>query len=148
MREGELTPSQFEILTAIWPKGRCGASVAEIWEVVSEERDVARTTILNQVQRLEQRGWLKRQDAKPHQDGHGCRYLVTTGPKRARMELVRRIIADYFDGSISDLVLSYLGSKRPSAKRVDQLVELLQEQEGEKLDRETTKLAVQLLTGE
>lgn len=148
MREGDLTPSQFEILSAIWPKGRCGASVAEIWEFVAEERDVTRTTVLNQVQRLENRGWLRRQDAKPHQQGHGCRYLVTTGPKRAKMELVRKILDDYFDGSVSELVISYLGSKRPDAKRVKKLVELLQDCDEDKLDKDSTRLAVQLLAGE
>ena len=147
-REGDLTASQFEILSAIWPKGRCGASIAEIWEVVSEERDIARTTILNQVQRLENRGWVRRQPARPNQDGHGSRFVVTTGPKRAKMELVRKILNDYFEGSISELVMGYLGGKLPDANRVEQAIELLQQSKGEKLDKESAREIVRLIACE
>jgi predicted transcriptional regulator len=148
MREGSLTPSQFEILCAIWPKGRCGASVGEIWQVVSEDRDVSRTTVLNQVQRLEDRGWLYRQSARENQPGNANRFVVSTGPKRAKMELANKILEDYFEGSISQFVLSYLGSKRPSSGRVDRLIEVLQNCDEDKLSKDDTKLAVHLLTCE
>ena len=151
MREGDLTPSQFEILEAIWPKGRCGASVAEIWKTVSQTRDITRTTILNQIQRLETRGWVCRQDARPNQQGSAMRFVVSTGPKRAKMELSRKILEDYFDGSISDFVISNLGNKRPNGARLERLIEVLAEincDASEKISKEELKLALHLLACE
>ena len=150
-REGDLTPSQFEILEAIWPKGRCGASVGEIWKAVSENRDITRTTVLNQVQRLEARGWLYRQDARPNQQGSAMRFVVSTGPKRAKMELARKILDDYFDGSVSEFVTSCLGSKRPTGARIAKLIEVLEEADCEsagKISKEEFKLALHLLACE
>ena len=58
--EGALTAAQFEIMEFVWKHGRRGATVAEVWQEISKTRDVARTTVLNLVDRLERRGWLRR----------------------------------------------------------------------------------------
>ena len=39
--EGNLTPAQHEIMEVVWERGRAGATVAEIWEAVSQTRQVA-----------------------------------------------------------------------------------------------------------
>ena len=70
--EGNLTPAQFEIMEIVWNHGRKGATVAEIWQATSQTRDVARTTVLNLVDRLERRGWLKRRRGK------GVNHFVAT----------------------------------------------------------------------
>ena len=148
-REGALTPAQFEILEAIWPKGRCGASVGEIWSVLSESREITRTTVLRQIQRLEARGWVYRQAARANQSGNAMRFVVSTGPKRARMELTRKILEDYFDGSITQFVTSYLGSRRPNSKRLERLIDLLENREDEdRINKQEFELAVHLLACE
>src|SRR5262245_48873976 len=62
MREpkGSLTAAQYEIMDAVWNAGAEGVSVADIWQAISHARAIGRTTVLNQVDRLEKRGWLKR----------------------------------------------------------------------------------------
>ena len=70
--EGSLTAAQHEILEVIWNGTKSGMTVAEIWHAIGARRSVTRTTVLNQVDRLEKRGWLKRHE---HQDGF--RYLPT-----------------------------------------------------------------------
>ena len=57
--EGKLTPVQFEIMQLIWDSDR-GLTIGEIWEAIRQGRAVSRTTVLNLVDRLEKRGWLKR----------------------------------------------------------------------------------------
>ena len=57
--EGSLTSGQFEIMQLLW-ESKDGLTVVEIWETIGVDRDVSRTTILNQVDRLEKRGWLER----------------------------------------------------------------------------------------
>ena len=58
--EGRLTPAQHEIMEIVWRTGEAGATVTEIWTAIAGSREVARTTVLNLVDRLEKRGWLKR----------------------------------------------------------------------------------------
>lgn len=57
--DGELTASQFEILQLLWNSEK-GLTVVEIWESTCAQRGTSRTTTLNVVDRLEKRGWLKR----------------------------------------------------------------------------------------
>ena len=57
--EGRLTAAQYEIMQLVWD-AEGGMTVTEIWERISATRSVARTTILNLVDRLEKRRWLKR----------------------------------------------------------------------------------------
>ena len=57
--EGKLTPTQFEIMQLIWSSTH-GLTIGEIWEAIRSGRDVSRTTVLNLVDRLEKRAWLKR----------------------------------------------------------------------------------------
>ena len=57
--EGSLTSGQFELMQLLW-ESKDGLTVVEIWETIGVDRDVSRTTILNQVDRLEKRGWLER----------------------------------------------------------------------------------------
>lgn len=72
----KLTPVQFEIMQVIW-NAAGGATVAEIWEVIAANREVGRTTVLNLVNRLEARGWLRRQK---HEGVY--RYEATVGRGR------------------------------------------------------------------
>ena len=59
-QKGSLTPMQHEIMEIVWSGGQEGIAASVIWQRIKEQRSVARTTILNQVDRLEKRGWLLR----------------------------------------------------------------------------------------
>ena len=62
--EGNLTPTQYEIMETVWQTGSAGATVAEIWQAIAEKRSVGRTTVLNLVDRLEKRRWLLRRSGQ------------------------------------------------------------------------------------
>ena len=120
--EGNLTPVQHEIIEVIWDRGRSGASVAEIWEAVSQSRQVVRTTVLNLVDRLEKRGWLRR---KP---GPGAnRYVAALGRDKASAMLASDFVDEFFGGSAGNLVMSLLGSGRLDADEITRLQKLLDE---------------------
>ena len=114
--EGGLTPAQHEILEAVWDHGATGATVAEIWQVISAKRPVQRTTVLNQVDRLEKRGWLLRR----HGDT-AHRYFAVVSREQAAAWLAGSFVDDFFDGSASNLVLSLLGSSKLSPDDVARL---------------------------
>ncbi len=121
MPDGSLTPAQYEILDAVWNAGRGGASVAEIWQAVTEQRPVARTTVLNLVDRLEKRGWLQRRD----EAAGANRFVAAVSRRRAHSALATDFVHDFFDGSASNLVMSLLGSNRLDRREIERLRQLL-----------------------
>ncbi len=106
--DGQLTPTQHEIMQIVWKHRRGGVSAGEIWKQVSYSRDIARTTTLKQIERLEQRGWLARQDPRPNQKGSAMRFTATIGPRRARAMLLQQFVNDYYEGSAAELAKSLL----------------------------------------
>lgn len=124
MPEGTLTPAQYEILDVVWAAGRNGATVAEIWQQITGQRPVARTTVLNLVDRLEKRGWLKRVEAAEGPN----RFVAAVDQQRTKTALAREFVHDFFDGSAGNLVMSLLGSNRLTTEEVEELQRLLAEQ--------------------
>lgn len=123
MPEGQLTPVQFEVMEAIWAAEASeghGASVAEIWQAISTQRPVGRTTILNLVDRLEKRGWLTRDDA----DGT-ARYRTAVPREQAAAKLADEFVTDFFGGSATSLMMSLLGSQKLDHDEIARLRKLL-----------------------
>lgn len=119
--EGSLTSTQYEILEVVWGRGAAGATIVEIWQALSANRSVGRTTILNHVVRLEDRGWLKRRgDASP------LHYVAAQDRETTLSQLAGRFVNDYFSKSPLDLVMNLLGSKRLKPEEIDQLRRLLE----------------------
>lgn len=118
--EGTLTAAQYQILEVIWNGSKAGATVTEIWEEICEQREVTRTTVLNQVDRLEKRGWLRR---KKHDDGF--RYVATQSREQASREITEEFVDSYFAGSASDLLMSLLGTKKLKPAEISRLRDLL-----------------------
>lgn len=118
-----LTPVQFEIMQAAW-SGQQGATVAEIWETISRNRDVGRTTILNLVDRLEKRGWLARQKV-----GGVYRYQPTVAQETAAAHVAAEFVDAFFSGSASNLVMSLLGSKSISQDEIEEVRVMLEKRQ-------------------
>ena len=127
--DGSLTPAQFEILDLLWESDG-GLTVAEIWEAIRAERDVGRTTMLNLVDRLEKRGWLKRQKIEGV-----FRYEPAVQRGETEVRMASEFVGDFFGGSPSQLLLSLLGSKRVSKAELDRLKTMLQEHETNRASR-------------
>jgi BlaI family transcriptional regulator, penicillinase repressor len=124
--KGSLTSAQYEILGVVWEAGPQGASVTEIWQAVSAQRRVGRTTILNLVDRLEKRHWLVRRDReKP------CRYLAALSREETARFLAGGFVDDFFAGSAGNLVMSLLGSNRLDPGEIERLRQLLSAGKGD-----------------
>ena len=117
---GTLTPPQLEILEAVWAHGPAGATIAELVATLSRRREVARTTVLTLVQRLERRGWLS---ADKTDRAH--RYRATRSREESAGRLAAEFVDSFFGGSASTLVASLLGSKKIRHGELARLRELL-----------------------
>jgi BlaI family transcriptional regulator, penicillinase repressor len=120
--EGDLTPAQYELLAVAWSGPAAGMTVAEIWQAVADRRGVTRTTVLNLVDRLEKRGWLKRESI-----GGVYHYRPTLDRTAAEARLATSFMAGFFGGSPTQLVQSLLGSEDVSSADIDRLERLLAE---------------------
>jgi predicted transcriptional regulator len=112
--KGSLTAAQYEILNAVWEAGGAGVTVADIWQAISRTRALGRTTVLNQVDRLEKRGWLRRVPG----DG-STRFQATISREEASRQLVAGFVSDYFQGSGVELVSALLGTEALTLSRSD-----------------------------
>ena len=120
--QGELTEAQLEVMEAVWAVGEKGATVAEIWEAIATKRQVARTTVLTMVTRLEERGWLTRSAM-----GRAHRYLAQKPRQQAVAQLARRFVQAFFSGSPSALLKSLLGEEHISPEELERLKKLVRE---------------------
>lgn len=118
--QGTLTASQHEIMRVVWAAGDEGITVADIWQQIAGAREIGRTTVLNQVDRLEKRGWLRRRD------GAGVnRFVATTPRENADRRLAAEFVNDFFDGSAADLLSTLLGAAKLTRADVRRLRKLL-----------------------
>jgi BlaI family transcriptional regulator, penicillinase repressor len=122
--KGSLTAAQYEIMAVVWKAGDAGVAVADIWQAIGESRAIGRTTVLNQVDRLEKRGWLRRLTG----DG-STRFRATIPKDDASHQLVAGFVSDFFDGSTVELVSALLGNDACALtkKEVDRLRKLLEQ---------------------
>lgn len=118
--KGSLTPAQHEIMRVVWQAGDSGATVAEIWKQIAATREVSRTTILNLVDRLEKRGWLKRLAGDS-----ANRFRSALGHEETAAKLAEEFVAGFFGGSAANMVSSLLGSEKINAADVQRLREIL-----------------------
>jgi len=107
-------------MEVIWAADEFGATVTEVWEAICGQRDITRTTMLNQVERLTKRGWLKRQKREG-----AFRYVGVLDRAKTAKTLAEEFVADFFRGSASELVMSLLGSRQLKRADIVRLRELL-----------------------
>ena len=121
--EGKLTPVQFEIMQLIWNSTE-GLTIGEIWDAIRAGREVSRTTVLNLVDRLEKRAWLKRR-----KDQGVFRYTTAVKRQSVEAQLAADFVQEFFDGSAANLVMSLLGSQRIPKSEIERLKRLMDARE-------------------
>ena len=88
--------------------------------MISKERPVGRTTVLNLVDRLEKRSWLTRRRTQGV-----YRYRATLDQEQTANVLASEFVDDFFGGKASDLVMSLLGNKRITKDELERLRKLV-----------------------
>jgi len=83
---------QRAVIEAIWELRE--ASVRQIWKQLSQKKDLAYTTVLTAMQRLEQAGWLRHRV-----EGRKNIYMPTRTREQAGVKSVRKFVQRMYRGN-------------------------------------------------
>jgi predicted transcriptional regulator len=112
------TESELEILQVLWSKGT--ASVRDVHETLSEQKEVGYTTTLKLMQIMHEKGLVKRDDTfRTHI------YSAAVNKEKTQQHLLGKMINGLFGGSSSQLILQALGSHQASPEELEEIQRLL-----------------------
>jgi BlaI family transcriptional regulator, penicillinase repressor len=114
------TDAELAILRVLWNKGAC--TVREVHEVLAATRPLAYTTTLKLLQIMTEKGLTTRED-------YGQQHLYRAGhsEKATQRRLVSELLERAFGGSMSQLVMQALASKKTSPEELRAIRRLLDE---------------------
>jgi predicted transcriptional regulator len=114
-----LSEAQMEIMSIVWERGE--VTVADVWKAMATRRKVARSTVLTMIVRLQEKGWLRCDDA-----GHAFRYRAAVPREATLGTMIGRLVETAFGGSAEGLVFALLhgrGVSQEEARRIREMVE-------------------------
>ena len=125
MTNNRIRPTKFElsILNVLWQKGP--ATVREIHAIVNESKPTAINTVLRMLQIMTEKELVTRDDAVRPQI-----YRPRYSQQQTQTHLVKDLIQRAFDGSVKEMVLRALSTRKPSPKTLKAMEKLLEEFEG------------------
>jgi len=112
------TDSELEILHVLWERGP--STVRQVYEHLSQGRDLGYTTALKLMQIMHEKGLLSRtEDRRSHV------YSALLTEEEAQRDLINRFVDTAFRGSALKLVMQALGGGRASKAELDEVRRLL-----------------------
>jgi predicted transcriptional regulator len=117
-----LTPSEFDIMDAVWNSGQ--ATVTEVMNQInaSGDRDFSRSTIQVQMQRLADKGWLACQT-----QGKTFQYWATVQRSEASANIAEDVKKRVFGDSCAELVRTLLDHSSISSGEISELKQLIEQ---------------------
>ena len=116
-----LKPSEAEtaILQVLWERQPC--LMKTVHEALSAKKNVGYTTTLKQIQRLLDKGLVRREPGP----GKSYMYSAAVTEEETKGRLFDRFVETTFSNSVSDLVMHALGNGKPSDAEIDEIREFL-----------------------
>jgi BlaI family transcriptional regulator, penicillinase repressor len=112
------TESELEILQVLWEKGN--ATVREVHETVSKQKDTGYTTTLKLMQIMFDKGLVTRDDSsKTHI------YQANINKQSTQKQIVGKMVDSLFGGNATAMVMQALGNNKPSNEEIDEIQKLL-----------------------
>ncbi|CAN5236213.1 BlaI/MecI/CopY family transcriptional regulator [soil metagenome] len=115
------TDGELEVLTVLWERGP--STVRDVHEVLSAAKDVGYTSVLKQLQGMHDKGLVKRND---DDRTHVFSAAIRKG------HYVEDLVDRFFSGSVHELVMQALSTKKASPEELRELRALLKKAEGGK----------------
>jgi len=125
MATKQIRPTKLElsILNVLWQKGP--ATVREIHAIVDESKPTAINTVLRMLQIMTEKSLVTRDDTVRPQI-----YRARYSQQQTQTHLVKDLIQRAFDGSVKQMVMRALSTRRLSPKTLKAMEKLLEEFEG------------------
>ncbi|WP_081887827.1 BlaI/MecI/CopY family transcriptional regulator [Verrucomicrobium sp. BvORR034] len=116
------TDAELAILRVLWAKG--AATVREILDAINEDRTppLVYTTVLTFLQIMTDKGLVLRDS-----QGKTHVYRAAVAAEKTQRHLVKDVLERVFSGSVSQLVMHALGSRKISADEVREIKAMLNE---------------------
>lgn len=112
------TESELEILQVLWQKEK--ATVRDVHDALSKQRDIGYTTALKLMQIMFEKGLVSRDDSsKTHI------YAAAVSREKTQQLMVGKMIHTLFSGSSTELVMQALGNHQASDQELDEIQKLL-----------------------
>ena len=119
------TDAELEILTVLWSRGP--STVRAVHEAIVERRPAQYTTVLKQLQIMDEKGLVKRDESE-----RAHVYVAAQPRESTQAQLAGDLLQRAFAGSAASLLLGALSAKKPSKKELAELRKFLDEFEGKK----------------
>jgi len=117
---------QRAVIEVVWELGE--ATVRQVWRRLCREKELAYTTILTAIQRLERDGWLRHRV-----DGRKHIYLPTKTRQQAGVGSVRKFVQRMFDGNALLLFRQLVEEGELSDKELQELQQLINQKSKERV---------------
>jgi len=114
------TDAELEILNVLWAEGP--STVRDVHDKRGGRRNVGYTTVLKQLQIMTDKELVTRDESR-----RSHVYKPRHGQQPTQRRLVRDIIDRAFGGSLRQLVLEALASKKTSAKDLEEIRQMIDE---------------------
>jgi len=114
----ELAQHQLEVMEVVWKLDQ--ATVHQVRDRINQKKNLAYTTILSVMQKLEQEGWLKHRA-----DGRTYVYKATVTREQAGTRTIRHLIDQVFSGKPLLMFQHLMDDARLSDKEISQLRKLI-----------------------
>src|SRR5262245_38378125 len=126
MATQQIRPTKLElsILNVLWQKGP--ATVREIHAIVNASKPTAVNTVLRMLQIMTEKNLVTRDDTVRPQI-----YRARYTQQQTQTHLVKDLIQRAFDGSVKDMVMRALSTRKPSPQTLKAMEKLLEECEGD-----------------
>ncbi len=102
--------AEVEILQILWERQPC--SVRTVHEEISLFKDVGYTTILKQLQRMQDKKLVTREPG----EGKSFNYSATEDAGATQSKLLGRLLKNAFRGDVNELVMHALGDAKSSSE--------------------------------
>jgi BlaI family penicillinase repressor len=116
------TQSETAILQVLWQRGP--STVREVYDVLSAERDMGYTTVLKLLQIMYDKGLVRRDESR-----RSHRYQAVSTQRRTQQQLLADLLDRAFGGSMRNLVMHALSSRKASPADLAEIRTLLDELE-------------------
>jgi predicted transcriptional regulator len=126
MTTKQIRPTKLElsILNVLWQKGP--ATVREIHAIINEAKPTAVNTVLRMLQIMTEKKLVTRDDTVRPQI-----YRPKYSQQQTQTHLVKDLIQRAFDGSVKEMVMRALSTRKPSPETLKAMEKLLEEFDGD-----------------